>query len=537
MKVFAKIYNLFRGEAPKNKQDRSNNILPYGTANDFPIRITEAIYDSPIATGALNKLKKYIGGDGFSDVEFAKLIVNSNKETNDDLLKKVVEDYTYLRGFAIHVTYNQVYKIIALRHVPFETCRLTIPDKDGNVDFIAVNPFFGLADYKKAQTEHYHVFEPTKVSQQHAEENDLYKGQIFWYAETKINNRFYPVPDYYSAMNDIVADAKTGTYRERLVDNNFYQSTLIQMIGDPDEKIALNESGTSFTTVGEELDRDLRNMTGGEMAGSAMVLWSRTAESSAKITSFPNNYTDKISEAFIKQVQQNICMAVGVHPVLIGIDQSGALGQNNLLLNAIKMLQQNVNEPQREIERVFQTIYKNWNVPIDVSTITVRPLSLNVDLPDYVLANLTTEEKRKLIAKNYDVELIETADLVTQTMNSLDFSISNVPMNLSKQEIAERYNEYYSLVNMTYKELQTWSDSECCKALGYSKQAIKRNLDILNINKADWGAKEYRVAGQIINGINRLLALEPSGEVMNGDLSCGFKRDLALKNLGHKILK
>jgi YHS domain-containing protein len=585
MSILAKVYNLFRSPAPLAKQDKSNDILPYGRYNDFPLRITEAIYDSPVATSALNKLQKYIGGDGIGDQDIAKMVVNGRGETLDQLLKQIVEDFTLLRGFSLDIRYNQMFKVVSVTHVPYENSRLSIPDSDGEVNKIAINPFFGMADYKKKNTCFRWTFDPKKVAEQYAEEKDNYKGQVYWFGQSKISNRFYPIPDYYSAMNDIVADAKTGTYRERLVDNNFYQSTLIQMIGDPDEKVKTGDGEDDYETVGELLDKDLRKMTGGEMAGSAMVFWSKTAESAAKITPFPNNYNDKISEAFIKQVQQNICMAVGVHPVIIGIDQGATLGNNGLLLNAIKMLQQNVNDPQREIERCLQEIFTHWHTPFDVSKITIRPLSLTVDLPEYVLNTLTAQEKRAWVAKNYDVEMTEppAQDEVQKRLNTLSMlspllankviekltdeevrSLINLhpiveeipvetqiatqlnlfegyenitPLNMSKGAIEARYNEYYSLVNMTYKELQTWSESECCKKLGYSKQPIQRNLHILNLNKSDWSAKEFRMAGIITSAIKKLQTIEVSNEVMNNGTSCGLKKDLALKNYGHNIDK
>jgi hypothetical protein len=227
----------------------------------------------------------------------------------------------------------------------------------------------------------------------------------------------------------------------------------------------------------------------------------------------------------------------------------------------------------------------HWHQPFDVSKITIRPLSLTVDLPDYVLATLTAEEKRAWVQKNYDVEMAvapvqdeiqkrlntlstlspllankviekltndavrglvnlepvpEEIPLETQIATQLNLFDSfevNTPLNMSKGTIEARYNEYYSLVNMTYKELQTWSESDCCKALGYSKQPIQRNLHILNLNKNDWTAKEFRMAGIIISAIKRLNEIEVSNEVMNNGSSCGFKRDLALKNYGHNIDK
>lgn len=547
MSFLAKVYNLFRSPAPLAKQDKSNDILPYGKYNDFPLRITEAIYDSPVATACLNKFAKYVGGDGIADPDIAKMVVNSKGETMDVLLQKIKDDFALLRGFCLDIKYNQLFKTVSVSHIPYETSRLTIPDKDGEICRIAINPFFGMADYKKKDTVFRWAYDPKKAAEQYTEEGDLYKGQVYWFGQTKISNRFYPLPDYYSAMNDIVADAKTGTYRERLVDNNFYQSTLINIVGDPNEQVATNEEGTEFSTRGELLDAELRKMTGGEMAGSAMVFWSKNEESAIKIEPFPNNYTDKISEAFIKQVQQNICMGWGVHPVIIGIDQGNTLGNNNLLLNAIKMLQQAVNDPQREIERCLQEVFSNWHQPFDVSKITIRPLSLTVDLPDYVLATLSPEEKRLWVQKNYDVEMIDTVVVQPQLPVSAETQIatqlnlfegySDTPLNMTKGAIEARYNEYYSLVNMTYKELQTWSESECCQKLGYSKQPIQRNLHILNLNKNDWTAKEFRMAGIIISAIKKLQSIEVSNEVMNNGTSCGFKRDLALKNYGHNIDK
>jgi len=203
------------------------------------------------------------------------------------------------------------------------------------------------------------------------------------------------------------------------------------------------------------------------------------------------------------------------------------------------MLQQNVNEPQREIERGLQAVFKHWSQPFDIERIHIRNLSLVVDLPDYVLNALTTEEKRIWVSENYDVELQEAQPTAPidpiQTALAMVGVGENVPMNISKSEIEARYKEYKSLVNMTYKELQIWSESDCCKALGYSKQPIQRNLHLLNTNKSEWGAKEYRLAGQIIKAIERILDLDLESEVYNGDSLCGTKKELALKNLGYKI--
>ena len=100
--------------------------------------------------------------------------------------------------------------------------------------------------------------------------------------------------------------------------------------------------------------------------------------------------------------------------------------------------------------------------------------------------------------------------------------------------IAQRYKDYYDTVNMTYSELQRWSETECSRKAGLNRAPIMRNLELLNINKPDWTEKHYRWAGQTIAFINRM----KNGEQGEDVADCGMsKRDISLKNWAYDVDK
>ena len=97
----------------------------------------------------------------------------------------------------------------------------------------------------------------------------------------------------------------------------------------------------------------------------------------------------------------------------------------------------------------------------------------------------------------------------------------------TQEEIDQRYKDYYDAVNMTYSELQRWSETDCSRKASVNRAPINRNLELLNINKPDWTPKHFRWAGQTIAFVNRMKDGE-QGEVIE---ECGIsKRDISLKN-------
>lgn len=99
------------------------------------------------------------------------------------------------------------------------------------------------------------------------------------------------------------------------------------------------------------------------------------------------------------------------------------------------------------------------------------------------------------------------------------------------EEIASRYDDYMSAVNMTYSELKAWSETECSTLASLDRSPIERNLELLSTNKDEWTNKHFEWAGKTIAFINRMRE-NTAGDLLtdsNGN-DCGSKRTISLKN-------
>lgn len=99
------------------------------------------------------------------------------------------------------------------------------------------------------------------------------------------------------------------------------------------------------------------------------------------------------------------------------------------------------------------------------------------------------------------------------------------------EEIAMRYDDYMSAVNMTYSDLKAWSETECSTLASLDRSPIERNLELLSTNKDEWTNKHFEWAGKTIAFINRMRE-NTAGDLLtdsNGN-ECGSKRTISLKN-------
>lgn len=529
-----KVLNLWRGQAPEGRKDKSTNIVKYGNDNDFPQRLTEAVYSSPTAQAALDIMTKYIGGGGFTSEDIGKIVVGE-KQTLAGLHGKLAEDFGCLCGIAVLVRYNSNGKPVSYEHVPFENCRLELPDENGQVRHIHYNPFFGTSDFKKDKTVVYPVFDQMAAQEQINTLGADFKGQIFWAALTRINNRFYPVPQYYAAINDITADGRLTTFRDRLIDNGFFQSNLMTVIGDKDEKIQVDvdsEGKAIYKTREELFNEGMQENQGVEAAGSTMVFWVKSAEAAPKIEAFPSNYNDKLGDSVSTQLLLSIGRAFGVHPVLLGADLGSSLGQNNLLQNASILLAQNTGYYRSWLEQQYQKIFEGNALGIDINDIKIKPISVQYDIP-YITTytiweQLTPRERREWISTNYKIALEKDAEVINSDPLADDPEQDSLPFN-QVTDIAATYENFYRVFNMTYTELAKWLDTPCAKSLDSGRIYSDRVLQLLNLNKKDWGLVEARWAMQLLAKAEKIMQLKDTPAASG---QCMPRKKLMLKNIG-----
>jgi hypothetical protein len=96
-----------------------------------------------------------------------------------------------------------------------------------------------------------------------------------------------------------------------------------------------------------------------------------------------------------------------------------------------------------------------------------------------------------------------------------------------KEIVDEVYAKYHDTINMSYSELEAWSETRCSKLASLDRSPINRNLRLLSTKKADWGANEVKAANRTISFVSRMKNME-QGEPVNKE--CPSKRDISLKN-------
>jgi len=99
---------------------------------------------------------------------------------------------------------------------------------------------------------------------------------------------------------------------------------------------------------------------------------------------------------------------------------------------------------------------------------------------------------------------------------------------LSKNEqVDEVYAKYKSITNMSYSELEAWSNTECSKKASLDRSPITRNLRLLSKKKEDWTSADAEDANRTISFVSRMKGAEQGKPASEG---CPSKRDISLKN-------
>ena len=164
--------NLTKQPAPTTKLDRGDGITVWETdstikgRNDFPQQLLQAVYNSPVASAAMDVWQEFIEGDGFMQPGVDQIPVNSNgddglPESLEAFHAKISQDFAYLWGFAIHIGYNANGEKSEFHHIPFESVRLGILDENGTAQDIRYNPYYGIpAAFEKKFTKVYYPYNP-----------------------------------------------------------------------------------------------------------------------------------------------------------------------------------------------------------------------------------------------------------------------------------------------------------------------------------------------------------------------------------------
>lgn len=336
-------------------------------------------------------------------------------------------------GFYLLFRYNVLAKITEIVPLPFQNCRLGVPDDNGYISKIYYNPFFGTSEYKGKMDKHtviYDVYnpDPIVVQRQMQESKNAktgettYKGQVFFWGITTALSPYYPVNEAYSAMKWMKIESGVSDYHEDNLNNGFLQPFMLVMKGDPSSPssnpdYADHNGEGKPATVAQEFDEVIsQNFMGAKRVGNMFVQWVAVGEEAPEAVALPANNNGDLFVTLDNQSTKKITIAWKVPAILANINEGVSLGgDGNAVRVAVKLMQQRVRKRQRILTDIYEMILKNFVTPY-VKEITITPYNPYPEmevLDDKIWQAMTPVEQRRYIQENTEIELDETTETVT----------------------------------------------------------------------------------------------------------------------------
>ena len=243
-------------------------------------------------------------------------------------------------------------------------------------------------------------------------------GQVYYFGTTSPIYRFYPMPKYWSGSRWILADGKLQTFHDENLENGFFQSVLLNVIGNPSDwstnpSYQVEETGSdgvkrtrSTKTVGEEFNEMMsESFSGSRKAGTAMVLWSQNSDTSAKIQQFPTNTNADLLQGTFTDVIRGITIATSVPGVLANLPQDGLFqSSGESFQKAIEIMQARTVYFRSQLEMYYNNVLlPNLESPIQekVEIMNYSPATVPVEINDKVWEWMNEQEKAEFIKSNF----------------------------------------------------------------------------------------------------------------------------------------
>lgn len=288
--------------------------VSYDRDNLLPQRIIELNNESAINKAVIDNKVTYICGTGVKDGEYYGQ--PNPADDWDALIEKIAKDYVTFGGYCFQVILNENGKTVSLYHTDFSKVRV------GEVnEFGTYLSFFLSNDWRKT----YGKFAPVEIKAYGAEEMQKGIPYLFYYKDYEPSLDFYPVPQYYSALNYIEADGLLGKFYRNSINNGFVPSTIITMPSNPAEEQK------------EQFQKDIESSYAGTNgANSIVVLWGESQEVKPVVTSYTASNNADLYNNVDEIIFQKIISAHRLtSPTLAGLSGSGNLSGNaNEIINS-----------------------------------------------------------------------------------------------------------------------------------------------------------------------------------------------------------
>ena len=382
------------------KDVKALGIQSWGAENNYPQKVEEIVKASGTGISCLRIRRKFIYGQGFSDPNVSKVVVNSQGHTADYILKKICDDYGFIDSCALHINYNANYTISSFHHVPIEHIRFEALDPDTKTfNRVAVHRDWtsrlpGAKKVKKDEIDFIDLFNPDpaiiEAQVEAAGGWHKYKGQILFFSAE--GDKEYSSPIYESELTNMRSEEGLDNVTGRNITSNFFPGAMIVDINNS------KESKQQF----EALKESFRSFIGDETLGNIFLCQVKSKEDIPQKVDLTSENYDAAFSVSQKYLPDAIGRVFNQPPILRAVDVGANFGAD-LISNAYKFYNTQTDSERRDVScNVFGKIFSLWWKPGELTDSTISALVYDPqpsarDIPSDILKDLTVNERRNLI--------------------------------------------------------------------------------------------------------------------------------------------
>lgn len=366
-------------------QDTSLGIMSWGISNAFPQTLINFINQSPNASPAVDRTKKFYRGQYF---EGEDMIVNSSGQTLGQVVTELALNMAIFKAHSIHTNFNMKSEVTEIIPLDISDLRFNVFDDLNYASKLGYHPDYGYNSEIRKSIRHMVTrdsikwidrFNPSVVEEQiERTEGGIanYKGQILYYSETGVSS--YPIPPLQPQINYILADIENSILARKEANTGFINNYIFKtMWGESDPRLDM-------------LKQAFEDAQGARGTGSIIALTGLSPEEMSNTVleeiSCGNGTTgmiesiDKMNEICNKAITR----AYFIPSVLAGSEQQTGFSAPDLR-DAYFIFNAQTKDGRNAIENSINRVLKNSVFPI--KEIHLEQLTLDEDIEE------NTEEK------------------------------------------------------------------------------------------------------------------------------------------------
>ena len=312
---------------------QARGYVPFGEDNLYPQYLNQMYYTSPLHSAIVNyKVNAVCGGgyellvDGLTamdkvDSYAAEKRIGIRRNMKPVLLDLIVHGRVY---FIIHVRNGKAikFKRLGAEKVRISKCKTMYLVNDNWLYLTKIDKY-----------EPYHP---------------ECKDGVYIYAceNQSLGQDIYSLPSYTSALNWVFLDGEMSYLHKSNIQNSVFPSFAMMFPKKPQGREEM-----------ELIKETVNKLKGAENAGKAVAFFANNQEQLPKIEAIPTNNNDQLFIQTDGRIDEKICQAHEIDPLIMGIRVSGKLGSGMELQQSYQTFEKNVIIPLREeLEYIFNDL-------------------------------------------------------------------------------------------------------------------------------------------------------------------------------------